>query len=288
MKLFMAIVLVLVLATSALALEKKAYTMREDFGTEPLYDCALNYYYYIPCPTYSWFWAFTGWEYEDIIGTWYTVGDMSMGGWATCDPATCFELEQIRILDFAGYGIQYPGWFSVIFDVYCADALGCPVGEPLWTSTPQDFGFGWNYVVVDPPICLDDCATITDPALQAPRIVVTATHIGTNYPYPIYPAWGMDNISTAIEVACELHEDSCLDALYPRPMVSHYAEMHSGYFGQGAFTYCPVYYFCDGRDTSANCDLYGGIELCWRIYLICQGPTATEPSTWGNIKSMYR
>ena len=51
------IVLMLLLATPAFSvghLEKQAYQMRDDFGTERLYDGALQYYY-IPCPTYSWF-----------------------------------------------------------------------------------------------------------------------------------------------------------------------------------------------------------------------------------------
>jgi hypothetical protein len=44
----------------------------------------------------------------------------------------------------------------------------------------------------------------------------------------------------------------------------------------------------DGRDTSANHSVYGYVEAAWRIYLICQGPSPTKPSTWGNIKTMYR
>lgn len=285
MKLFMAIVLVLVLASCALAYEKKAYTMRDDFSTEPLYDCYLNYYYYIPCPTYSWFWAFTGWELGDILGVFFQVGDVSMFDGRACDPVTCFTLEQIRILDFAGYGVQYPGWFSVTFDVYCCDEQGCPVGPSLWTSTPQDFGFAWNYIIVDPPVCLDACAVETCPVLSGPRILVTATHTGTE---PGYPAWAFDNISTGVETQCELHEYGCATVLYPRPYSSHYSTMHTGYYGLGGFQYCPPLWLCDGRDTSVNCDHYGFLEAAWRIYLICQGPTATEPSTWGNIKSMYR
>jgi hypothetical protein len=117
-----------------------------------------------------------------------------------------------------------------------------------------------------------------------PRILVTATHTGTD---GIYPAWGMDNISTGIETACIMHEYGCCPALYPRPYVSHYRTIHSGFYGP-AFMYCPPQWFCDGRDTTPDCDLYGFIELAWRVYMICSGPTATEPSTWGNIKSMYR
>ena len=80
MKLWLALGLVLLLATSAFGLESKAYQLREDFGTEPTYDGALQYYYYIPCPTYSWFWAFTGWAVGDMIGVCFTIGDQGTGG----------------------------------------------------------------------------------------------------------------------------------------------------------------------------------------------------------------
>ncbi|MGQ9811662.1 MAG: hypothetical protein ACUVQ7_10035 [bacterium] len=45
---YLALALVLVVATSAFAFEKRAVEVRYDFGTEPIYDCILNYYYYIP------------------------------------------------------------------------------------------------------------------------------------------------------------------------------------------------------------------------------------------------
>jgi hypothetical protein len=75
MRLCIVLALVLVLATSAFALEKKAYQMRDDFGTEPLYDVYLSYYYYIPSPTYSWFWAWSGWSQGDVIAECFTIGD---------------------------------------------------------------------------------------------------------------------------------------------------------------------------------------------------------------------
>ena len=284
MKLITAAVLVLLLATSVSAVEKKAFTMRDDFGTEPLYDCALQYYYYIPCPTSSWFWSFYGWTYGDRVGTFFLVGDVSMGGWNECDPYLCFLIETIRVLDFAGYGTVYPGLFTVQFDIYCSDEDGCPIGPAVWTSGPYETGFAWNYVNLDPPWCVPDCATQAHDGLAYPRFLVTATHIGTNC---AYPQWGFDNISTPLEVGCEFHDMGCLTALYPRPYTSHYSMIHSGYYGVN-FEYCPPEWFCDGQDTSATCDQYGFIELAWRLYLSCIGPTASEPSTWGNIKSMYR
>jgi hypothetical protein len=279
---YLVIALVLVLAKSAFGLEKKAYQMREDFGNEPLYDCALQYYYYIPCPTYSWFWAFTGWAVGDIIGEYFVIGDQGTGGYDPCDPATCHELEIIRILDFAGYGTVYPGLFTVEFDVWCPP---CPLYH-LWNSGPVETGFAWNYIYVEPPLCLTPCYD------QPFMVVVTANHTGTD---GIYPAWGMDNISTAIETGCELHDYGCMPATFPRncwadcmPGLTGIC-VHSGYFGNGdPCQYDPPLWFCDGRDTTPDCSQFGPLELAWRIYLICAGPTANETSTWGNIKTMYR
>jgi hypothetical protein len=87
-----------------MGIEKAEFKMRDDFGTEPLYDCMLNYYYYTPCPTLSWFWGIYGWDYGDIVGAWFQVGDLSMFTAQACDPTECHTLEQIRVLDFAGYG----------------------------------------------------------------------------------------------------------------------------------------------------------------------------------------
>jgi hypothetical protein len=285
------LVLVLVLATSAYCLEKKALQMREDFGTQPLYDCYMSYYYYIPCPTYSWFWMYTGWNPGDTVGEFFVVGDPSMGRtgsgcppYLSCDAFNAHTIEQIRILDFAGYGTLYPGLFTVEFQIWCSDDRGCPLAPALWSSGPQEFcAGGWNYIPVtaDPPICVTRCAT--QPNYGYPRFLVTATMTGTD---ATYPAWGMDNISTPVDDACAMHDTGCCPALYPRPTVSHYNTIHSGYYGPN-FTYCPPYWFLDGRDTTDG-TVYGFIELAWRVYLVNSGPTATKPSTWGNIKSMYR
>jgi hypothetical protein len=279
---YLVIALVLVLATSAFGLEKKAYQMREDFGTEPQYDGALCYYYYVPCPTYSWFWAFTGWVPGEIIGNNFCIGDQGTNGFAPLDPYNCNTLEIIRILDFAGYGEYYPGLFTVEFDVWCADGQW-----HLWNSGPVETGYAWNYFYVDPPLCLTECTAYTTDCCDVGTlpILVTATHTGTN---GIYPAWGMDNISTAVEVACVMHDYGCLPAVYPRTSPCTVGGVHGGYFGSFMGEYLPPLGFADGRDTTPDASMFGFIELAWRIYVICEGPTATEPSTWGNIKSMYR
>jgi hypothetical protein len=94
----------------------------------------------------------------------------------------------------------------------------------------------------------------------------------------------MDNLSTPVSLACAMHDNGCCPALYPRPAVSHYPVMHTGYYGPN-FVNCPPAWILDGRDSTGA--VYGCIELAWRVYLK-NIYTATEPSTWGNIKAMYK
>jgi hypothetical protein len=277
----LALVLLLAVAGSAVALETQAYQMKEDFGSEPLYDTALQYYYYIPCPTYSWFWAYTGWDVGDMVGQWFQIGDISTGAWSPGDPLNCQTLEQFRVLDFAGYGTVRPGIFTVEFEIYCSDEYGCPIGPPLWNSGRYETGFAWNYIYVDPPLELCNCAVSSG---SGPRILVTATHVGSD---GIYPAWGTDNISTHVLDGCAMHDLGCLPALYPRPYNSHYTSIHSGFYGQD-FQYCPPQWWKDGLDPTPDGTQYGFCELAWRLYITCAGPSADQPASWGSIKSLYR
>ena len=284
------VVLIGIAVTQAAGYEMREFKFREDFGSEALSDCYMNYYYYIrydPPTSGSYFWYFTGWTTGDMVGEWFQVGDVSMWTGLACDPVAGFTLEQVRILDFAGYGTVYPGWFSVTFDVYCSDEQGCPIGPSLHTTPPIDTGYGWWYIDIDPDLCLPvSCAVDPGPPPSGPRILITAMHTGS---MGSYPAWGADNISSNFLLGAPMHDESCLPALYPRPYVSHYNTMHSGwylYYGGPGF-YCPPEWFLDGRDT-ADGQQWGFIELAWRIYLGYTGPTAAVPSTWGSIKSMYR
>ncbi|MFZ1947095.1 MAG: hypothetical protein WAW06_06080 [bacterium] len=286
----LAALLVALLAVSASGLETRAYQIREDFGTEPLYDRYLNYYYYIPCPTYAWFWSFTGWNPGDILGAWFEVGDVSMGSGTAADPTNCHMLESVRVLDFAGYGCYrgglYEGLWTVTFDAWCADENGCPVGPSLWNSGRTELCVaGWNYIPVDPPISICSCSVEPGPPPSRPRILITARAIGTDCQYP---EWGVDNVGTPARLGCNMHDMSCLAALYPRPYSSQYPTVHSGYYGCNTFQYCPPQWFKDAGDSTPDGAQYGFTELAWRIYLTCTGPTDVEPTTWGSVKSMYK
>ena len=291
MKIAATFLLLTVLASSAYGFQMKAMQMREDYGTEPISDCYMNYYYTIPCPTNSWFWMFTPMDPGMMFGAFYTVGDLSMSAtgcppYSTCDPLNDCTIEQFRVLDFAGYGTIYPGLFTVIYDIWCADEQGCPVAPALWTSGPIDHcNTGWNYITVSPPLCVTQCHTQPGPPYSYPSFVITATGAGSS---GAYPAWGMDNISTPLQNGCTMHDIGCCPALDPRPYVSHYGTMHSGFYGPHDNPYCPPLWIQDGADTTDGATVYGYIELAWRVYLTRSGPTAVEPSSWGNIKSIYR
>jgi hypothetical protein len=281
---YLVIALVLVVATSAFGFERKAYQIREDFGTEPLYDCALNYYYYVPCPTYSWFWGFYGWTPGEILGMCFRIGDQGTGGYDPCDPFNCHVLETIRILDFAGYGTVYPGLFTIEFDVYCCAMSQNPFLH-LWNSGPVETHFAWNYFDVNYPNGISICPCC-EYDFMYPRVIVTMTFTGSN---ASYPQVGFDNIGTALQQACVMHDYGCLPAVYPRDWTGGVdPRVHSGYVGTYPFEYWPPLGFCDGYDTTADCSMYGFVEAAWRLYIVCSGPTATEPSSWGNIKSMYK
>jgi hypothetical protein len=271
MKPLLVFVLILVMATSASSIEKRAYKVRDDFGSEALQQCFLQYYYYVPCPTYSWFSAFHGWDYGDIVGQFFTVGDMSTGSLSPCDPYDCKAVAGIQVLDFAGYGAVYPGLYTVRFDLYCSDEYGCPVGQSLWNSGPVETGTSWNTIMVEPPVSITGCSTDPGPPPSSPRILITATHIGSECDYP---EWGADNIGAAVTDGCEMHDVGCLPALYPRPAVSHYSIIHSGYYGPD-FAYCPPKWFQDPADTTTDASLYGYVELAWRLLTSCEeGPAA--------------
>ena len=276
-------ILLLVACSPLLGADKRAYQMRQDFGIEALEDCYMQYYYYVPCPTYSWFWGFYNWAPGDIIGQFFTVGDTPTGGWTACDTSLCYEIMGVRVLDFAGYGVIYPGLFTVRFDIYCADEDGCPVGGSLGNSGPYETDFSWNDVVFSPAVDISSCYINPGSPGSYPRFLVTATHTGTD---GTYPEWGTDNISALIENTCEMHCYGCLPALYPRPSNSHYTEIHSGYYGVG-FAYCPPQLFQDGKDSTPDGSLYGYLELAWRVRLNCN-LNATEQTTWGGVKSLYK
>jgi hypothetical protein len=272
--------------------EAKPYKMVDDFGIPPLYDCGLQYYYYIPCPTGSWFWAYSGWGPGDILATVFTMGEQGTGAFVPCDPYVCAHIEAVRVLELSGYGDAYPGVYGVELDIYCCDAESYPCVH-LWNSGPLDLGFGWNNIEIRPIIEISRCAAECgdwDPA--SPRFALTITMVGTGSGYP---AVGFDNIGSSLGAGCIMHDIGCLPVVYPRSWMGGSGErVHSGYVGRYAFEYWPPLPLPDGSvyggETGLRC---GFVEAAWRMYFHCTHvptpPCATIHSTsWGGIKSLYR
>jgi hypothetical protein len=285
---FLLFLFVLPAVASAFGIVDGPHSLESDPGPGSLSDCALAYYYHIPWDTYGYYWAWQTYEPGAMIGAWFEVGDLSIHGYEVCDPTQCHTLEEFCILDFtdvvspscARYG-------QVEFNIYCADETGCPLGPSLWSSGSMDVTQAdhYVYVPVDPAISICGCAVDPGPPPSAPRILITATHIA---PYCGHPRWGVDLIGAAVEEGIEMHDYGCLPALYPRPNVSYYETMHSGYYGVGGFEHCPPLWLKDKSDTTPDGSLYGYCELAWTLFLSCHGPTDVSPTSWGSIKAMYR
>ena len=287
--------LILALPCHAVGEERAGYFLVEDCGGElTSTDGELRYYYHIPCTpdNRSWYSYYPG--NHDLcpngytIGQFFTLGDISMGLGQPADPTDCHLLSGFRVLDFAGFACVYPeywGWWLVEFDVYCSDESGCPIGPSLWKSEPLETCSGWNYLDIDPPLSICNCSITQRPPPSAPRILITATHVGSGGGY--FPEWGTDVISTSYDSGVEMHDIGSLPALFPRPHSSHYSTMHSGYYGLD-FEYCPPQWLKDPEDPTPDGTVYGYCELAWTIFLECTGPSAVETTTWGGIKSMYR
>jgi len=292
---------------TALAVEKKPARMWDDlcdlkveaFQIEepefPPYDCWLQQFYYIPCPTCSWFWAYSGWKPGDIIGAELTIGDHPTGTGNICDPYLCWGVDGIQVLDLAGYGTVYPGMFTVEMDLYYCDNTGTPSCY-LWNSGPMETHFGWNYFSTWPTgVELDDCPDFCPPWQEDcpyPTIAVTMTMTGAD---GTYPAVGFDNVSMPMEQGCSIHEVGCLPAVYTRGGPSGVEpRVRSGYVGSYPFEHWPPRPFPDGKHASlpSGAEWYGYVETAWRVYLLCTGPSLAPPqtqtATWGAIKSLYR
>jgi len=85
-----------------------------------------------------------------------------------------------------------------------------------------------------------------------------------------------------------MHDYGCLPVSYPRGNCSGSApKVHGGYIGTFPFESWPPVPLLDANDTTLDGSRFGYVELGWTLYVICSGTTASEPSTWSNIKSMY-
>jgi hypothetical protein len=160
----------------------------------------------------------------------------------------------------------------------------------LWNSGPLETHFGWNYFEIYPRLDICPCWDIDKWLPALPTIVVTMTSTGSE---GSYPKVGFDNISTAIERGCPLHDLGCLPAAYPRNRMGDEGLcVHSGYIGKYPFQHWPPLPFPGGVHTGFRpFGWCGYVELAWQIGLPNMpmgSEKAFHPTSWSAIKSLYR
>ena len=109
----------LVSASPGLAVEQTIAQLSEPPGSHLSTECHLNYHYYVPCPTKSYFWSWHGWDYGDILGQFFLIGDQSMGSDPIpCDPTICHRLAWRIYLTCDGPTVLQPTTWGQIKSMY--------------------------------------------------------------------------------------------------------------------------------------------------------------------------
>ncbi len=239
-------------------------------------DCWL--YYYNRCT--SWMWGWGGYCYFGWVDA-YTVNGMN--------PAygTCFDLadcpNDCRHLTDVCFGCFFANSYGVNdVEIYCANECCAPVGEPLGGvyGTPTNPLTYWHYFNFG-ELALCPCDELFG------KFVVVVTDMdplsGANVPLS-------ENFAQDMAAGCMVWD--CFDH-------------HSFVFVNGydyVLNYgmpCPFWvsgpgYGCTNYPTiPPGCHNYfystgGPCEWLIDAYITCLGPTATESSSWSEIKSLYR
>jgi len=175
---------------------------------------------------------------------------------------------------------RYNQYGNVDVEVYCASPCGCPVGAPLcgvYGYAPHVVGSWQEFVFPEIPLC---------PCDVSGKFAVVITDNGfeqSNSPYS-------DIESLNIDAGCQPDWDCIGHSFCFRCLV----------------TYCDVYgmpgpmwvsgpYGCTEVPTvPPGCHDYynygAGMftEFLIDAYIACLGPTATEKSSWSDIKALYK
>ncbi len=239
-------------------------------------SCTLSYFYTVPgC---GWVWVIDGIEENESFGVRFNMTD-EVPFHDPCDTSACLTLDALKIMLYDV--LPPPADQSMNLRVYAAGEGGDPLGdllgnvdfEPSYAGTASftteiiDFTKGGSTPGLDLSGCGGD-------------FVVILTWLNSTG----HPCFVLDNISTCVE-SCAVDPDCCQMGTYPYvyPRTTPHTHYY-GYFGSWLTDPDPT---CDFRDSTTLCDEYGYIEGMITSYF-CTVSQATEPSTWGSIKAMYK
>lgn len=187
---------------------------------------------------------------NDLTWRWSLGSKSRVGVIFEADSASYSSLLSTRL---TMAGITYAGWgYTGTIAVHALDSLDCPVEPPIASQAfyPQNGSSSYVWNVVTPPRFLVQ-ATVGPYGFGNPLSDFVTDHPGLGVATP--PACGW---------------------CYPTSRVTH-----SRYFGTTDSPIpCGIPFF-DGR-----CDA----ELVWEAHVDGVATSATESSTWGLIKALYR
>jgi hypothetical protein len=194
-------------------------------------------------------------------------------GCIPCDTSQCLTLDVIELIFYDV--LAPPADQSMNVKVFGADPDGEPLEDLLgnldftpsyaesaaFTSVEIDFTNG----AVEPGLDLSSCGG---------RFVVILTWKNPTG----HPALVLDNVGTCVD-SCAVEAACCQMGtepyLYPRPI-------HTYYYG-AEWAWSKQDSICD----PGGCVTYGCLEALWTCGF-CTKTAATEPTTWGGIKALYR
>jgi hypothetical protein len=270
-KILLSTLLIAAFATTTHAIPIKTSTdgLPERDGPSRQDICYLAYYNIGSGWVYHWAgWGGYHWCQEEDYYAFGTCFDLT-----DCEPE-CRDLTDVWV---GLWGIQGYGLFDL--EIYCADAVCCPLGPPLagfYAMTCNNLGFGWYHFVFGPAggpgLVLCPC---DEPAQQFIAMVTAycglcwpVSDIGQSAP----GVWRCDGTHSYVYSHVINY---CAVYGVPSPLWSNYGGCPVGTAPWGP----PAGYF---TDPGAYCE--------WIIdcYITCLGPTASEETTWSQIKDLYR
>jgi len=233
-------------------------------------SCELSYYYLIGDCAYVT--VYPGIE-NHSIGVHFNMTDV-VPWLAPCDTNRCLTLDEIEIVLY--YVLPPGNDQSMNVKVFAADENGEPVGSPLGN---RDFEPAYVDTTLFPLCRIDFTNEGSVPGLDLSGcggnfVVLLTWKNDTGHPYLVLDnvSWCVDSCTTN-PVCCQMGSEPYI---YPRTTIHTY-----DYGVEGSWSKGPA--ICDPK----GCSTYGPLEALWTCRF-CTLTPATQPTTWGTIKALYR
>jgi hypothetical protein len=233
-------------------------------------SCVKSYYYLLEaCPYVT---VLDGIEADETFGMHFNMLD-SVHGHPPCDTSACLTLDVIELVFYDV--LAPPEDQSMNVRVFGADPDGELVGSLLGNrdfEPSHTMPGGFSAVEIDftnggmePGLDLSGCAG---------NFVVLLTWKNSSG----RPGFVLDNIGTCVD-SCAV-ESACCDMgsapyVYPRAIHTYYYGTEWAWSKQDSV--------CD----LGGCGTFGCLDALWTCGF-CTQSAATDPTTWGGIKAMYK